>query len=240
LGQARLVLDTYQRRHTADPVGQVLPVRAELAGLLPQRGLRRGSTVVVRGSTSVLLALLAAATHNGSWAAVVGMPDLGLVAASELGVAVERLALVPRPGAQLGEVVAALLDGVDLVVVAAASAQPAASGPAGLSAKPAVLGRRPEALARRLSARARHRQAVLISFGVWPGADLELDCGDAHWSGLGTGHGYLAERELTITVRGRGSAVRPVCGQIRLPVESTTASTKTEETAEKCWEVEAG
>ncbi|HEX4703670.1 MAG TPA: hypothetical protein VH352_16190, partial [Pseudonocardiaceae bacterium] len=111
--RARLVLDQHQRTVEAARARQILPVRAELADLLPLHGLRRGSTVVVRGSTTVLLALLAEATAAGSWAAVVGMPDLGLLAAAELGVAMPRLAVVPKPGANFGDVVAALLDGVD-------------------------------------------------------------------------------------------------------------------------------
>lgn len=323
--------------------GRVLPVRAELAELLPQRGLRRGSTVVVRGSTSVLLALLAAATEAGSWAAVVGMPELGLLAAAELGVVVRRLALVPRPGAELGAVVAALLDGLDLVVVApdtsAVAHRPGAqrsgaqgpgvqrsggpwagaqragaqgSGPQGAGAQrmdaprsgaqrsgaqrsaaqrsdpqgsvggqsgangsgaqwsdsqgsgrgrsgaqelaaewsdsqgsdarwPGAewsdsqgsgarrlgaqglgaqgMGARPDrsALVRRLSARARHRESVLLSFGAWPGADLEVTCGETQWSGLGSGSGRLTGCELEITVRGRGAAARPVRAWIRLP-----------------------
>lgn len=174
------------------PVGKALPVLDGLAGLLPWGGLRRGSTVVVRGSTTLLLALLAAATAEGSWAAVVGLPDLGLVAASELGVVVHRLALVPAPGSELVPVTAALLDGIDLVAVAK---QP------------------PAAEARRLSARARHRGSVLIPVGGWPGADLELD-GTGRWSGLGNGHGRLHTRELTVRSRGRGAAARG--NQVRL------------------------
>ena len=173
-------------------VGKALPVLEGLAGLLPWGGLRRGSTVVVRGSTTLLLALLAAATAEGSWAAIVGMPDLGLVAASELGVVVHRLALVPAPGSELVPVTAALLDGLDLVAVAK---QP------------------PAAEARRLSARARHRGSVLIPVGGWPGADLELD-GSGRWSGLGDGHGRLRTRELVVRSRGRGAAARG--NQVRL------------------------
>ena len=212
--RARLVLDQHQRGVDVGPVGRVLPVRAELARLLPSRGLRRGSTVVVRGSTTVLLALLAEATAEGSWAAVVGMPDLGLLAAAELGVAISRLALVPQPGAEFGGVVAALLDGLDVVAVAtelpAVSRSPESGARAGRTA-----------LARRLSARARHRESVLVSFGTWPGADLELDCEEAEWSGLGRGHGHLIERELTITVRGRGAATRPISSRITLPAAGT-------------------
>ncbi|MFQ6265462.1 hypothetical protein ACLLO4_03540 [Kutzneria viridogrisea] len=175
-------------------VGRVLPVLDGLADLLPWGGLRRGSTVVVRGSTTLLLALLAAATVNGSWAAVVGVPDLGLLAAAELGVVVHRLALVPQPGEQLLAVTGALLDGFDLVAVRQA-------------------GELREADARRLSARARNRGAVLVPFGQWPGADLELDC-TGRWSGLGEGHGYLRQREVVVRSRGRGAAARG--NQVRL------------------------
>lgn len=178
--------------------GKSLPVLPELAAVLPFGGLRRGSTVSVRGSTSLLLALLAEATARGSWAAVIGMPDLGVVAASELGVEVSRLALVPTPGMDLVPVAAALLDGVDLVVLGCGV---------------------PDALAaRRLSARARHRGAVLIAVGSWPGADVELHCRPGGWRGLGdVGPGYLAEREVTVRGSGRGTAARPVRETCLLP-----------------------
>src|SRR6185295_12257759 len=74
---------------TAEPgVHRVLPVAPELSGLLPGRGLRRGSTVSVAtgreapagGGTSLLLALLSAASRSGSWCAVVGVPALGAIA----------------------------------------------------------------------------------------------------------------------------------------------------------------
>ncbi|HEX4222041.1 MAG TPA: hypothetical protein VHZ97_06755 [Pseudonocardiaceae bacterium] len=175
-------------------VGRLLPVRAELAELLPLGGLRRGSTISVRGSNSLLHALLATATTRGSWAGVVGLPDLGLLAAAELGVALQRLAVAPRPGGQLVSVVSAMLDGMDLVVVDAAGLGRA--------------GRRGGDLAKRLSARARHRGAVLIAAGAWPGADLELSCTELRWFGLGDGRGYLAEGQLVISATGRGVAAR--------------------------------
>ncbi|PXY38177.1 hypothetical protein BA062_05490 [Prauserella flavalba] len=183
----------------AQTTGRVLPVLPALAELLPWGGLRRGSTVAVHGSTSLLLALLAEATASGSWAAVVGIPRLGLVAARELGVEVGRLALVPRPGADFASATAALLDGVDLV----------ATGPPGRFGGTQT--------ARRLSARARNRGAVLLSLGPWPGAEVELRCGPVSWSGLGEGHGYLREREVVVDVAGRGAAARPFRASLLLP-----------------------
>jgi len=170
---------------------RVLPVGDGLAALFPHGGLRRGSTVVVRGSITVLLALLAEATTQGSWAALVGMPELGMLAAAELGVVVERVAVVPKAGADFGPVVAALLDGMDIVAV-----------------EPGT-GLAPQ-LARRLSARARNRGSVLVSCAPWPAADLELTCGAATWSGLGLGHGHLTGRSLSVQAKGRGAAARPV------------------------------
>ena len=180
-----------------DDRSRMLPVHPVLEDLFPRGGLRRGRTVAVRGSASLLFAVLARATATGSWAALVGMPNLGLRAASELGVAVERLALVRHPGADLPRVVAALLDGMDLVAV----------DPARLT----------DSQIHRLSARARHRGAVLVSTGPWPGADLELTQEAATWSGLGDGHGHLTTREVRVSVRGRGAATRTAQARLCLP-----------------------
>lgn len=178
--------------------GKLLAVLPELEAVLPLRGLRRGSTVSVVGSRALLLALLAEATAGGSWAAVVGMPDIGVLAAAELGVEVSRLAVVPEPGADLAPVAGALLDGMDIVVIGAAG----------------VRGQ----TARQLSARARHRGAVLLTAGPWPGADVELRCAPGRWHGIDTtGHGYLREREVVVTGTGRGAAARPARVSLLLP-----------------------
>lgn len=189
----------------SDLAGRTLPVHQALAGLFPSGGLRRGTTVGVRGSMSLLLALLAAPTAAGSWAAVVGMPDLGVVAAAELGVTVERLALVRNPGLEPAGVVAALLDGMDVVAVAR--------------------GRLTDAHARRLSARARHRGAVLLTVDPWPGVDLELRAAESAWHGLGAGAGHLTERDLRVHTHGRGTAARPQEATVQLPSPDGTIGT---------------
>lgn len=169
---------------------RTLPVLSLLAELLPDRGLRRGSTVAVHGgtgATSLALALLAGPTSAGSWAAVVGVPDLGVLAASELGVDLGRLAVVPSPGERWASVAAALLASLDLVVV-----RPPAPPRAGD--------------ARRLLARARHGGAVLVALGPWPdGPDLRLEIVSAHWSGTGDGSGRLTGRRVELDVHARRS-----------------------------------
>ncbi len=176
----------------------VLPVLDALAPLFPSGGLRRGSTVAVHASSSLVLALLAGASRAGAWVAVVGVPTLGLVAAAESGVALERLALVPAPGADLSSVVAALVDGMDLVVL---------GSPARLRGTEL----------RRLVARARQRGAVLVGAGEWPGADLRLTVEAPAWHGLGQGHGYLRARLVSVRADGRGSAARPRRCDVWLP-----------------------
>jgi hypothetical protein len=183
----------WQRQPEGPP--PVLPVLPELAALLPAGGLRRGSTVAVTTGSSLLLALLAKASQEGSWCAVVGWPELGGLAAAELGVALERMVAVPDPGTQWLDVTAALLDGADLVV---------ARPPPG--AEPRDL--------RRLAARARERKSVLLSAGDWPGAELRLSIVDSMWAGLEQGAGHLMARQITVRVEGRGAASRPREGRI--------------------------
>ena len=179
---------------------QRLPVLPELEGLLPGAGLRRGQTVSVgtaagaSGATTLALALLVQASAAGSWVAAVGVPSLGLVAADELGVALERLVLVAAPERDAwGGVVAALVDGFDVVVL-----QPGRGGVRSVDA-------------RRLVARARERGAVLVLLGPgWPdGADLSLQITASRWEGLGEGHGHLQARKVRITRAGRGEAAQP-------------------------------
>jgi len=127
---------------------ELLPVHPALTDLLGAPGLRRGVTIVVDGTgasgvTSLALALVAAASAAGAWVAAVDLPGLGLVAAGELGVALERVLLVPDSGARFGAVVGALLDATDVVLAGCP-------------------GRLDPALARRLMSRARERRAVLV------------------------------------------------------------------------------
>ncbi|MCK9924395.1 hypothetical protein MXD61_21430, partial [Frankia sp. AgPm24] len=102
----------------AGPAGErLVPTVPALAALLPEEGLRRGTTVTVTGSASLVLTLLRGPSQAGGWCAVVGFAELGLLAAAESGIALERLALVPEPGPRWPVVVAALLDAMDVVVV---------------------------------------------------------------------------------------------------------------------------
>ena len=176
-----------------------LPVDGRLAGLLPSGALDRGTTLVVSGSTSLLLGLVAEASRAGSWAAVVGMPAVGVLAAAQLGLDLDRLVLVPTPGPDAALVVGALLDGMDLVVV-------------GPQAALVDVDRR------RLSARARERSRVLLSTAPWPGASVVLTAGTSRWEGLDRGHGRLRSRLLWVQRDGRGAAARGRRVEVMVPL----------------------
>jgi hypothetical protein len=188
---------------------RVLPVLPELGALLPGGGLRRGTTIAVfaappvatadggspagalpAGGSSLVLALIAEASRAGSWCALVGIPTFGALAAADAGIALDRLALVPNPGPEWATVVAALIDGLDVVVTAV---------PGAVSAT----------VASRLAARARQRGSVLVPYGRWEGADVTLQVTGSVWEGLGQGRGRLRQRRVTIVARGRGAAARP-------------------------------
>ncbi|HUO48853.1 MAG TPA: hypothetical protein VMU09_08480 [Acidimicrobiales bacterium] len=187
---------------------RTLAVPDGLAGMFPHGAVQRGATVVVdggQGAVSLALALLATV----GWAAVVGVPDLGVLAAAEMGVPLERLALVPRvEAAQWPTVVGALLDSVDVVV---------ARPPAHLRAGDA----------RRLSARARERGAVLVPLlpgRAWgDGAEVRLVVTGGRWEGPGAGDGHVTARRLRVAVSGRGAAARPREVEVWLPGEARFA-----------------
>lgn len=222
--------------------GLTVPVAPEVLALTLHGGLPRGGRVSLTGGTggvSLALALVAEPMRQGSWAAVVGAPWLGMAALAEWGIPREQVLVVDHPERSLpldsnaadsgpdqwGSVMASLVDGCDVVIFAGRQ----------------VGGRE----ARRLSARAREKGTVLVQLGTdaighygtsWPEtADLALSVTSSTWEGLGAGHGYVRRRRISVEVAGRRGGRRTVQlwfpdhdGQIRpveLAVSSPTGST---------------
>lgn len=195
-----------------------LPVLPPLEALLPQ-GLPRGAVVSVEprrgvnGTTSLALALAAGAAEAGAWVAVVGVGGLGLVAAAGMGLAFERLVIVPAaPRSDVADrtaVVSALVDGFDVVLL-------------GPPARAAL--RRGDT--RRLQARVRERGSVLIGVGGdLPGgsAQVRLAVTSSQWTGLAPdGPGHLHARHVTVESTGRGAASRPRHADLWLPAPDGT------------------
>ncbi len=129
------------------------------------------------------------------------MSGLGLAAAGELGVVLERLLLVDVPASSPWATAgAAALDGVDALLVE-------------------VPRRLRDADARRLQARLRERGAVLVLVGA-PGSfqpDLVVAAQPPVWHGVGHGWGHLQARCLPVEVSGRRSAARRRAALLWLP-----------------------
>lgn len=160
----------------------LLPVPQSLAAQLPG-GLPKGTVAVLSGARSVPVGIAAAVTAAGGHAAVVGLPDFGLLAAAEMGADLGRLAVIPNPGTDPVEVAAVLMDGMDLVVL-------------GLAGRSVPLSR-----ARSVLARARQRGCtLLVTHGDWQGASLRIQ---ARVCGYDLTAGRISGVRVAARVRGR-------------------------------------
>lgn len=161
-----------------------------LGGLLPA-GLPKGAVGVLTGARSLVSNIAAAVTAAGGFVAIVGQPGLGLLAVAEMGADLDRVAVVPDPGADPVEVAAVLTDGMDLVVL-------------GLRGR-AV----PPSRARAVTARARQRGCtLLVADGDWPGAAIRLDARVCGYDLSGApGFGRISRVRLSTRARARARAV---------------------------------
>ena len=215
-----------------------LPVPDGLRELLPG-GLRRGSTIAVTSSVSLLLTLIGAASAGGAWSAMVGMPAISAEAADDAGVELSRLAIVSpperaggsNPGSTSAEwtstewttAVGALLDAVDIVIARPGIVTSRAGGAA---SRPRLAIN--DGDARRLTARARSKDAVLVLFGQqalsWPAVEAHLSAQHADWTGIGDGYGRLTARRVTVSMTGKGRSSRPRSTELWLPIGAESSA----------------
>ena len=156
-----------------------LPTAIELRPLLPSGSLRKGASTAVQGSLQLALALLSEASKRGMWCGAIGVPDLGLEAAAQLGMRLDRFVLAPGPGSHT-LTIAGMLAEVFSVVLLQPPRDPSPSE------------------VERLAARLREHGTALIVLGGWPRSDTQLHVSASRWLGLGTGHGALDTHELTV------------------------------------------
>lgn len=201
LTDSRLVTHTSTLARLVPAADRCLPVDPVLADLLPEGGLRRGHVVACSGpaATSLALAVVARAATHGSWVAAVGVPTLGVEAAAELGVPLERLVLVDggHTPSDWAERLAAAADGFELLLT--------------------VAPRGAERVARRVRQRVMAKGGVLVTIGSGAlRSDVEFATAGCRWEGLGRGHGALIGRRLTVECHGR-RVPRPRTADVWLP-----------------------
>ena len=145
----------------------------------------RGTVAVLSGARSLLLNVVASVTAAGGNAAIVGQPNIGLLAAVEMGADLSRIAVIPDPGNDPVEVAAVLIDGMDLVVL-------------GLGGRQV-----PQTRARAVVARARNKGCtLLVTDGDWQGAPTRLQarvCGYEVMAGSRPGFGRISRVRLRVS-----------------------------------------
>lgn len=192
-GDATLLAQAKQLSRPVTLAGdQVLPTLPVFAPLFPWGGLQRGTIIATSGlaARSVALALAAGPAMAEAWVAVLGVPTLGLLAASELGVPLARMVFVQVDDVQGAAALGAALDTFDVVLI----------GPGFLRGSDA----------RRVQGRARERGAVVVVVGDAGALDIDNNLQVSHvaWEGLGQGHGTLRARQVSIVATGRRAAAR--------------------------------
>ncbi|RDH76086.1 hypothetical protein DVS77_23735 [Mycolicibacterium moriokaense] len=175
----------------------LLALPESLTEMLPTT-LPRGTVAVLSGARSLSLSMVAAVTAAGGHAAIVGQPDVGLLAAVEMGADLSRLAVIPEPGADPVEVAAVLMDGMDLVLL-------------GLGGRTV-----PATRARAVVARARQKGCtLLVTGGDWQGASARLEARVSGYDMAGGSGGRPAPgcgriSRVRLAMRARGRAFGPV------------------------------
>ncbi len=172
---------------------QILRVPEIFHPLLPSGGLQRGWTTRVEGGSTaraLAWALLGQVTTSGGWIAAVDVSGISLSAASEVGVAIERVLIVTSPnGAAWSATIGALIGSVDVIVFG--------------SPKHRVQPRE----YRRMASRCRERGTVLVELSSGAEPQLQYDVSFAveprHWQGLGQGFGRLQSRDVEVSASGR-------------------------------------
>jgi hypothetical protein len=186
---------------------RTLPLPSNLLGIFPEGGLVRGRSVSCTGpsATSLALSLVSRAIAEGGWLALIDLPTIGLDAAGEYGIPLERIVRVDTGlgGAhRWADVVAAAADGFDVLMVRVPS-----------DVSPTIM--------RKVMTRVQQRGVVVVVLGD-PGpmaCDAELSVDSAVWDGVLDGAGHLRQR--TVTIRSGGRRVPGRCHRdLLLPAPS--------------------
>ena len=194
---------------------QSLTLLPALGALFGSHGLRCGNTVLIggvqgQGMTSLAFGLCAGPTRDRRWVGMLNLSRASLLSATELGVALEHLVVIPHPVERVAGTASILMEACSLVLLG--------------SDRPVSVHD-----ARRLQRRAREYHCVLVvlappattrassSWSVasqrhWPEVpDTLIEITKSTSVGIGHGEGHLSSRQLRVEVaHRRGSSEREV------------------------------
>lgn len=200
-----------------------LVLSPSIAPLFGTHGLQRGSTVLItgphgQGATSLALSLCAGATRSALWIGMLNASRIGLLSASELGVALDHLVLIPQPIEKVATVASALMEACSLVLLG--SDRPVARRDADR------LQRRAReyrcvllVLAPPLQARA-NVPAVTSRQTLWPEVpDTMIEIIGSTCVGINRGPGHLLQRQMRVEVTHRRGSIPLRTHELLLPID---------------------
>lgn len=170
-----------------------------LRDIFPLGRVQRGSVLLFAGMqnsgvTSTVFEFLSAMEIRNDWCALVGFENLGFLAASEKGVDLKKLALIPDPGKAVAQVAAVLLEAFPVVVV---------KNPRFIS----------HSQARNLIARIKVHKSIMVV--IWHTLHVNVGVESSPWFflsdyviehsisgfyGLGEGDGFIKERIVSLSL----------------------------------------
>jgi len=200
---------------------QSLALLPAFAALFGSRGLRCGTTVLVggaqgQGATSLALGLCAGPTRAKHWVGILNLSRASLLSASELGVALDHLVVIPHPIERVAGAASILMEACSLVLLG--SDRPVSAHDA-----------------RRLQRRAREYHCVLLvlvpPIPARSSSSLKV-AGQRHWPeipdtlievtksscvGIGHGEGHLSSRQIRVEIAYRRGPSVPKVHELFLP-----------------------
>lgn len=166
----------------------IIPVPLALAEVLPG-GLRRRQAVELGVSAGLAVELIAHISGNGGVVAVVGWPELGYIGVPAAGGDLTKIVVIPDAGVDGLEVVAALVEGVDVVLY-----------------RNPVDSHLPAGRTRKLMAKLRAGRAALLTVGLRLETSAPLITADIiGYRGIGPGVGRIqaVDMRVSATIHGR-------------------------------------
>ncbi|RNE49055.1 hypothetical protein [Corynebacterium alimapuense] len=168
-------------------LSDVIAVPPELGNLLENGGVVRRAVTEVANCPALVVELIAHATSGGGRVGIVGWPELSLAGVIEHG-RLDRVVVIPDPGADRLGTLGVLVEGLDLVIAYWSS--PVALSPVHI---------------RPLLGKLRGGLAALVIVGATVSAPaVRITASVSSYHGIGAGVGRIHGIEITVGVTERG------------------------------------